>query len=100
MTYIASTATNDGSATINVFFALGTDPDMAAVNVQNRVNRAMPLLPEEVVRAGVVTQKQLNSALMYVQFHSDRFDLTYIKNYMEITADRTGRRMNFLIMFS
>jgi len=84
MTYISSTATNDGSATINVFFDLETDPDMAAVNVQNRVNRAMPLLPEEVVRSGVVTQKQLNSALMFVQFYSEKFDLTYLKNYIEI----------------
>ena len=56
MDYITSTAGNDGSATINVFFKQGIDPDIAAVNVQNRVARAAPLLPAEVTRAGVVTK--------------------------------------------
>ena len=70
MTYISSSATNDGTASIDVFFELGTDPDIAAVNVQNRVSRATPLLPQEVTRSGVVTQKQETSALIFVRFYS------------------------------
>src|SRR5690606_13908554 len=68
MTYVSSSATNDGTASIAVFFELVTDPDIAAMNVQNRVNRALPLLPEEVTRSGVVTRKQGNSAFMYTRF--------------------------------
>ena len=58
MTYMTSSAGNDGSATITVNFKLGTNPDLAAVNVQNRVSRATALLPQEVVRAGVTTLKR------------------------------------------
>src|SRR5690606_21528481 len=57
MDYITSTASNSGSVSINVIFKQGVDPDIAAVNVQNRVSRATPLLPAEVTRSGVVTQK-------------------------------------------
>ena len=58
MQYMTSTAGNDGSATITIYFDLGTDPDLAAMNVQNRVNKANSLLPEEVIRAGVSTSKK------------------------------------------
>src|SRR5690606_20194032 len=58
MDYITSTATNTGNATVQVTFKQNVDPDIAAVNVQNRVSRATPLLPAEVTRSGVVTQKQ------------------------------------------
>lgn len=58
MTYMTSTATNDGSATITVYFKQGTDPDMCAVNVQNRVSQASVLLPSEVTQAGVQTTKK------------------------------------------
>lgn len=68
MTYITSNATNTGSAQIEIFFEQGVNPDIAGVNVQNRVARAMPLLPSEVTRSGVVTQKQQRSALMYLSF--------------------------------
>lgn len=86
MTYISSSASNDGSASIDVFFEQGIDPDIAAVNVQNRVARATPLLPVEVTRSGVVTQKQQNSALMYVAFYSTNpdYDDVFIQNYMNI----------------
>ncbi|MBX2931945.1 MAG: efflux RND transporter permease subunit [Chitinophagaceae bacterium] len=86
MDYITSTASNDGSATINVFFKQGIDPDIAAVNVQNRVARATPLLPAEVNRAGVVTQKQQTGALMYLSFYSTNKDLNdvFLQNYLDI----------------
>ena len=63
MMYITSTATNAGTATIEVFFKQGTDPDMAAVNVQNRVSKAQGLLPAEVTKIGVSTQKRQTSFL-------------------------------------
>src|SRR5690606_15857383 len=86
MDYITSTATNSGSATIQVVFKQGVDPDIAAVNVQNRVARATPLLPTEVTRSGVVTQKQQTSALMFLSFYTENSDIdrTYIQNYMNI----------------
>lgn len=86
MDYITSTATNTGQATINVIFKQGINPDIAAVNVQNRVARATPLLPAEVIRTGVVTQKQQTSALMFVSFYTEdgRYDQTFIQNYINI----------------
>ena len=64
MTYMTSSAGNDGSARITIFFKQGINPDLAAVNVQNRVSRAIPLLPAEVTRAGVTTSKQQSSMVM------------------------------------
>ncbi|MFA5620441.1 MAG: efflux RND transporter permease subunit [Weeksellaceae bacterium] len=86
MDFISSTATNYGSANINILFKQGIDADIAAVNVQNRVDRATPLLPTEVTRTGVVTQKQQTSALMFVTFYSTNQDMdrTFIQNYMNI----------------
>ncbi len=88
MDYIQSSAGNDGSASITVYFKQGTDPDIAAVNVQNKVQRATPLLPSEVTRAGVVVQKQQTSALMYMSFYSKNknIDDTWLQNYMNINA--------------
>jgi len=88
MTYITSTASNNGSATIQVFFEQGYNPDIAAVNVQNRVARANSLLPSEVVRAGVITQKQQNSALLYAALltTTEDYDDTYIQNYLNINV--------------
>ncbi|MBO9591937.1 MAG: efflux RND transporter permease subunit [Niabella sp.] len=88
MDYITSTAGNDGSATINVFFKQGIDPDIAAVNVQNRVARATPLLPAEVTRAGVVTQKQQTSALMFLTFYTSNKELNdvFLQNYLDINV--------------
>lgn len=89
MTYITSTASNDGSATVEVFFRQGIDPDIASVNVQNRVARATPLLPAEVTRSGVVTQKQQRSALMFLSFYSANKDLNdvFLQNYVNIKRD-------------
>ncbi|MCO6463996.1 MAG: efflux RND transporter permease subunit [Saprospiraceae bacterium] len=88
MIYITSSASNDGSANIQVFFEQGTDPDIAAVNVQNRVARATPLLPAEVTRSGVVTQKQQSSALMYLSFYSTNpiYDDIFLQNYLNINV--------------
>src|SRR3954467_15693354 len=71
MSYMSSTASNDGSLAITVFFKQGTNPDQAAVNVQNRVTQATSQLPAEVVQAGITTAKQQNSLLMVVDLYSD-----------------------------
>jgi HAE1 family hydrophobic/amphiphilic exporter-1 len=88
MTYITSTASNNGTATITVFFNQGINPDIASVNVQNRVARAAPLLPREVTQSGVATQKQQTSALMFFTVLSDNkdYDATYIQNYLNINV--------------
>lgn len=81
MLYMTSTATNTGSASINVYFKQGTDPDMAAVNVQNRVAKAQNLLPAEVTRVGVITEKRQTSMLMVFSLFSpdDRYSLEFMK---------------------
>jgi len=96
MDYITSSAGNDGSANIQVFFKQGIDPDIAAVNVQNRVARATPLLPSEVTRSGVVTQKQQTSALMYMSFYSENKDLNdvYLQNFLNINIIPNLKRIN------
>src|SRR5690554_5678328 len=88
MTYITSTASNNGMASIQVFFEQGIDPDIASVNVQNRVSRATPLLPAEVTRSGVTTQKQQTSSLMFLTMFSENpdYDATYIQNYLNINV--------------
>lgn len=96
MDYITSTATNYGTASIQIIFKQGIDPDIAAVNVQNRVARATPLLPSEVTRSGVVTQKQQTSSLMFVSFYSSNPDIdrTFIQNYMNINVVPELKRVN------
>lgn len=96
MTYITSTAGNNGSATIQVFFHQDVDPDIAAVLVQNRAARATPLLPAEVVRAGVVVQKQRASALMYLSFISNtkNLDDVFLQNYLDINVIPQIKRIN------
>jgi len=86
MTYMASSANNNGSASIEVFFKQGTNADMAAVNVQNRVARATSLLPAEVTRAGVITAKRQNSMLMVFSLFSENgeFDEIFLQNYSKI----------------
>ena len=84
--YISSTATNSGSATITIYFNQGTDPDMAAVNVQNRVSMAQGLLPAEVTQIGVTTLKRQNSFLQINALTSPdgRYDESFIANYLDI----------------
>lgn len=89
MTYMESTATNTGSATINVYFEQGFDPDMAAVDVQNRVAKAQNLLPAEVTKVGVLTQKRQTSMLLGVALYTDKPDAyspEFIDNYMKINV--------------
>ncbi|RYZ21514.1 MAG: hydrophobe/amphiphile efflux-1 family RND transporter, partial [Sphingobacteriales bacterium] len=71
MSYMSSTASNDGSLVITVYFKLGTNPDQAAVNVQNRVSQATSQLPSEVVQAGISTSKQQNSLLMVIDLYAE-----------------------------
>ncbi len=86
MTYMTSKATNSGSATITVYFNQGTDPDMAAVNVQNRVSKALGNLPTEVTTVGVVTSKRQNSILQAFALYSpdNSYDENFLSNYMNI----------------
>ncbi|MGN6495542.1 MAG: efflux RND transporter permease subunit [Agriterribacter sp.] len=86
MTYMTSTSSNDGTMTLNVFFKLGTNPDLAAVNVQNRVSKATNQVPVEVVQAGISTQKQQNSMIMVPLIYStdSTYDETFLQNYAKI----------------
>nr|WP_322623278.1 multidrug efflux RND transporter permease subunit [uncultured Flavobacterium sp.] len=86
MTYMTSSAANDGSANISVFFELGVDPDIAAVNVQNRVSRATPVLPQAVINTGVTTLKSQTSSLMFLSLYSENpeYDGTFVQNYAKI----------------
>ncbi len=88
MLYITSTATNSGTAEINVYFKQGTDPDMATVNVQNRVSKAQGLLPSEVTKIGVTTLKQQNSFLQIGALVSTdgKYDETFLANYLDINV--------------
>ncbi len=96
MTYMASSANNDGSASIEVFFKQGINADMAAVNVQNRVARATSLLPAEVTRAGVITAKRQNSMLLVFSLYSENgeFDETFLQNYSKINLLPQIQRVN------
>lgn len=86
MTYMTSTAANGGSATINVYFKQGMNPDMAAVNVQNRVSQAAALLPSEVTKNGVTVQKQQSSTVLMIMIKSENpdYDGKFIQNYTNI----------------
>ncbi len=88
MTYMESTATNTGSATINVYFEQGFDPDMAAVDVQNRVAKAANLLPSEVNQVGVITQKRQTSMLCGIALSdvSGNYGEEFLDNYMKINV--------------
>ncbi|MCQ2182934.1 MAG: efflux RND transporter permease subunit [Bacteroidales bacterium] len=86
MMYMKSTATNTGTVDIDIVFKQGTNPDMAAVNVQNRVQKALALLPAEVKQVGVSVQKQQNSILQIFSIWSpdDTYDFTFLSNYASI----------------
>lgn len=87
MTYMTSNSSNDGSMTLTVYFKQGTDPDIASVNVQNRVSKAVSQVPQEVVQAGISTQKVQNSIIMFVALSSDdpkQYDELFLENYIKI----------------
>lgn len=88
MTYMTSTSGNDGTSIIQVYFEVGTDPDVAAVNVQNRVTTVLDELPEEVIKAGVSTEKEVNSMLMYINLISNdpTVDEKFIYNFADINV--------------
>lgn len=88
MTYMTSTATNTGNATITVYFKQGYDPDMAAIDVQNRVAKAQGLLPAEVTKVGVITQKRQTSMLMAVSVVAEdsSYSAEFVENYMKINV--------------
>lgn len=86
MTYMTSTASNAGTVSITVYFKQGTDPDMAAVNVQNRVSKATGQLPAEVTQVGVTTSKRQTSILQMFSLYSpdDSYDENFLSNYINI----------------
>ena len=88
MLYMTSTATNSGSASITIYFRQGTNPDMAAVNVQNRVSRVQGLLPSEVTKIGVATTKRQTSFLQIDALvdTQDKYDQDFISNYLDINV--------------
>ena len=96
MDYISSSASNNGSANIQIFFKQGVDPDIAAVDVQNKVQRAVPLLPGDVTRSGVTVQKQRTSALMFLSFYTENKDLNevWLQNYLNINIIPEIKRIN------
>ena len=96
MTYMTSTASNDGTATITINFKLGTNPDLAAVNVQNRVARATSLLPAEVTKSGVITAKrQASNVLIFAVYsESPSYDQKFLQNYANINIIPQIKRIN------
>ncbi|EGF58394.1 efflux RND transporter permease subunit [Bacteroides fluxus] len=96
MMYMTSNASNNGSADISIYFKQGTDPDMAAVNVQNRVSMAQGLLPAEVTKVGVTTQKRQTSMLMVFSIYdeADQYNIEFLENYANINLIPEVKRVN------
>lgn len=95
MTYVTSEASNDGSASLMIYFRQGTDPDMAAVNVQNRVATAQSLLPAEVVQIGITTEKQQNAELKTFALYDPegRYSKQFLNNYIKINVEPRIKRV-------
>ena len=96
MTYITSTAAAGGRVTITVYFRPGTDADMAAVNVQNRVNAATSVLPAEVVQSGIITTKQENTLVMEFVLYTDddaKYDRAFIANWLKLNVEPALQRI-------
>ena len=95
MTYMTSTASNEGSANIQVFFKQGMNADMCQVNVQNRVSQASALLPAEVTKAGVTVQKRQTSTVLLMSLVGDeRYDEKFLQNYADINLIPAIKRVN------
>lgn len=96
MTYMSTVTSNNGMTVIQVFFNVGTDPDIAAVNVQNRVTTVLDELPEEVIKAGVTTEKEVNSMLMYLNIFSadTTLDEMFIYNFADINVLKELKRID------
>src|SRR5687768_17125912 len=96
MTYMSSTSSNNGNSLIQVFFKVGTDPDQAAVNVQNRVTTVLDELPEEVIKAGVSAEKEVNSMLLYLNVYSEDPNVNeeFIYNFADINILQELKRID------
>lgn len=96
MTYMNSVSSNNGVTLIQIFFAVGTDPDQAAVNVQNRVTTVLDELPEEVIKAGVTTEKEVNSMLLYLNVLSTDTSMNeeFIYNFADINVLQELKRID------
>jgi HAE1 family hydrophobic/amphiphilic exporter-1 len=96
MTYMNSVSSNNGVTLIQVFFDVGTDPDQAAVNVQNRVTTVLDELPEEVIKAGVTTEKEVNSMLLYLNLTStdENMNEEFIYNFADINVLQELKRID------
>ncbi|MCG9881438.1 MAG: efflux RND transporter permease subunit, partial [Bacteroidia bacterium] len=96
MTYMTSVSGNDGTSIIQVYFEVGTDPDVASVNVQNRVSTVIDEMPEEVIKAGVVTEKEVNSMLLYLNLVTtdSTLDEKFIYNFADINVLAELKRIN------
>ena len=96
MTYMTTVSSNNGTTLITVFFEVGTDPDLAAVSVQNRVTTIIDELPEEVIKAGVTTEKEVNSMLLYLNIMSDNPDIKekFIYNFADINVLQELKRID------
>lgn len=96
MTYMSSVTTNNGLTLIQVFFKVGVDPDLAAINVQNRVTSVLDELPEEVVKAGVMAEKEVNAILMYLNILSDdpESDEQFVYNFADINILKELKRID------
>lgn len=96
MNYMTSVSGNDGTSIIQVYFRSGIDPDLAAVNVQNRVTAVLDELPEEVLKAGVITEKEVNSMLMYLNLYSNdtTMDEEFIYNFADINVLKELKRID------
>lgn len=96
MTYMTSSAGNDGSASISIYFKVGINPDLAAVNVQNRVARATSLLPQVVTQSGVTVAKSQNSNLLIFALYSENkaYDAAFLHNYARINLVPAIQRVN------
>ena len=96
MTYMNSVSSNNGMTLIQVFFKVGTDPDQAAVNVQNRVTTVLDELPEEVIKAGVTTEKEVNSMLLYLNIMSKDKSMNeeFIYNFTDINVLQELKRID------
>src|SRR6266850_1215853 len=86
MLYMKSTSANDGSYRLTVSFALGTNADTDTVNVNNRVQTALPQLPQEIQRQGITVRKQSSAILQFIGFSSDKHDSLFIANYITINV--------------
>ncbi len=95
MTYMTSQCANDGSCNITVYFAVGTNADMATVNVQNRAQRAMNVLPAEVIQGGVIVQKRSPSILLLYSLTSadTAYDTKFLANYLQINIVSVLKRI-------